>query len=446
MYSNCTNISKFFPFIFSAFVDKLECQDLEGYNNLPEEMRPNPCQKPQKVVKLTETCEEIRVLYIKLLESVVFQDYVKDQLRIFVQDIVNINRTLVMDPNPDVVLNALDFMKKISVHLKELLFYFNSTMARALYYPLTHRQSKLRIAALEALEKLMYISPFKKNIEIMEQMIGFRDPNLVPIKDFYEPSVKINYFALLSADSSSAVLKKFYEMITNWLLYVEDRFDHECRLLPYIITGLFLENHEDINLFTAEQMEEIGKCYEKDNEKDIREDFQYGVDAKWIDLCDVRSDTNINENGKASKFLYYPFPISGRPRLGSRYIMKKYLRRYIKSLCREFDSVEESIRKKCANLLFFAIVYCEDHITEFLDQTLLCYERELNKYSNYINSNNTAKVKQLTSKDIIDPINKSLKMIGRFCDYESVTKILYPTIEVRTFLIFLHFLIFIREI
>jgi len=27
-------------------------------------------------------------------------------------------------------------------------------------------------------------------------MVGFRDPNIVPIKEFYDPSTKINYFAM----------------------------------------------------------------------------------------------------------------------------------------------------------------------------------------------------------------------------------------------------------
>jgi len=84
LYSNCTNIAKFFPFIFSALVDKLECQDLEGYNNLPEEQRPNACQKPQKIIHTTETCEELRILYAKLLESIVFHEYDRDQIRLFV--------------------------------------------------------------------------------------------------------------------------------------------------------------------------------------------------------------------------------------------------------------------------------------------------------------------------------------------------------------------------
>jgi len=114
-----------------------------------------------------------------------------------------------MDPAPNVILAGLDLMTKISIQLKDLLFYFNSIMGRSLFLALTHRQSKVRVSALTALDKLMYLSPFKKNIEIMESLIGFRDPNLVPIKDFYEPSQKINYFALLSEDAALPVLRKF---------------------------------------------------------------------------------------------------------------------------------------------------------------------------------------------------------------------------------------------
>ncbi len=39
----------------------------------------------------------------------------------------------------------------------------------------------------------------------MEHLIGFRDPNLVPLRDFYEISTKLNYFAMLVADRSTVV-------------------------------------------------------------------------------------------------------------------------------------------------------------------------------------------------------------------------------------------------
>ena len=71
LFANCTNIVKFFPFIFSALVDKLDCNDLEGFGNLPEDIRPTPSQNPHKVIKVNEQIEEIRILYIKLLETII---------------------------------------------------------------------------------------------------------------------------------------------------------------------------------------------------------------------------------------------------------------------------------------------------------------------------------------------------------------------------------------
>ena len=111
LYTNCTNVSKFFPFIFSALTDKLECNDLEGYGNLPEDIRPTPSQNPHKIIKVTESVEEIRNLYIGILQSLVFNEnaYI-DDFRLFVNDIVNITRTLCLDPAPNVVINANSFV------------------------------------------------------------------------------------------------------------------------------------------------------------------------------------------------------------------------------------------------------------------------------------------------------------------------------------------------
>ena len=228
-------------------VDKLDCNDLEGVGNLPEDIRPTPSQNPHIIIKTTESIEEIRILYVKLLETLTINENSSlDDYRLFVQDIVNITRTLCMDPCVKVATTACEFVSSLAPHFgKDLLFYFNSILSRGLLYGLSHKQAKLRLAALNAIDKLMYCSPFKKNVEIMEQLMGFRDPHIVPIKDFYEPSTKFNYYAYLASDSNMVVLKRFYEVISSWMLDTEDRGEHEPRLIPYILTGLFDKN-EDI--------------------------------------------------------------------------------------------------------------------------------------------------------------------------------------------------------
>ena len=425
LYANCVNITKFLPFIFSALANKLQCDDLEGYGNMPEDIRPTPSQNPQKIIKVTESIEEIRILYLKLLEAITSHDNsTLDDFRLFVQDIVNITRTLCMDPAPNVVIVACNFCKNLSINFgKELLYYFNSILSRGILYALSHKQAKLRIAALEAIDKLMYCSPFKKNVEIMEQLIGFRDPNVVPIKDFYEPSTKFNYLAFLSADTNQAVLIKFYEVIFDWLLNTEDRIDHESRLIPYVLTGLFNKN-ENVANFVNNNFIKMGELHEKTNAKDYREQKEYGIDAPWIKYINKEKEYKIP----------YPYPIKERPNLGCRKIVLSYIRRYIKNLTREFEGIDNDIKYKVANLLLYSIIFSEDGIVEYLDGILLLFMKDFLKVSNnnidnlerniFVNKNAVSQIIEIN-----EVLIKSSEMIGLFCDFESFSKILYPTIK-----------------
>ena len=425
LYANCVNLTKFLPFIFSALANKLQCDDLEGYGNMPEDIRPTPSQNPQKVISVTENIEEIRILYLKLLETIIcHENAVKDDFRLFVQDIVNITRTLCMDPAPNVVVVACNFCKTLAINFgKDLLFYFNSILSRGILYALSHKQAKLRLAALEAMDKLMFCSPYKKNVEIMEQLIGFRDPNIVPIKDFYEPSTKFNYLAFLSSDSNQGVLLKYYEVIFDWLLNTEDRVDHESRLIPYVLTGLFNKNELVAN-FVLEKFIEMGELHEKINAKDYREQKEYGVDAPWLKY--INADKNFS--------IPYPFPIKNRPGLGCRKIVLSYIRRYIKNLTREFEGIDNEIKYKVANLLLYSIVYSEEGIVEYLDGILLLFMKDFLKTSNnnidnlerniFVNKNAIS-----LTIEINNILIKSAEMIGIFCDFDSFSKIIYPTIK-----------------
>ncbi len=73
-------------------------------------------------------------------------------------------------------------------------------LARGILLPLISKKSHVRIAAMEALGAILYCGIWKYNAFVFEILIGFRDPNSVPIKAFYEPMNNINYFATLSED------------------------------------------------------------------------------------------------------------------------------------------------------------------------------------------------------------------------------------------------------
>lgn len=70
-------------------------------------------------------------------------------------------------------------------------------------------------------------------------MSGMRDPHIVPIKEFYEPSSAISYFACFVADRSIQVRECFYKTMGDLLLRLPDRIEMEPRIFPYLISGLF---------------------------------------------------------------------------------------------------------------------------------------------------------------------------------------------------------------
>lgn len=69
-------------------------------------------------------------------------------------------------------------------------------MGRALFTAFVHKHAKVRIAGLRALFDVLMTGIWKNSVFVFEAIVGFRDPNIVPIKEFYDPSTKINYFAM----------------------------------------------------------------------------------------------------------------------------------------------------------------------------------------------------------------------------------------------------------
>ena len=76
-------------------------------------------------------------------------------------------------------------------------------MGRALFTAMVHKHAKVRIAGLKALYDVMVCGQWKTSVEVLQHMVGFRDPNIVPIKEFYDPGARVNYFAMFVMDRST---------------------------------------------------------------------------------------------------------------------------------------------------------------------------------------------------------------------------------------------------
>lgn len=71
----------------------------------------------------------------------------------------------------------------------------------------------------------MYVNPFKTPTLVMEILVGYRDPHLVPIKSFYQQEINFNYLSLL-INSGDKVKMEFIITIEEWMIKLKDREDH----------------------------------------------------------------------------------------------------------------------------------------------------------------------------------------------------------------------------
>lgn len=111
---------------------------------------------------------------------------------------------------------------------------------------------------------VLYCGVWKHNAFVMEILIGFKDPNTVGIKEFYEYTTRLNYFAILINDNNASVREAFLKAIGDWVSKLPDKYDHHTRLAPYfllifsyILTGLF-DPYPTIGTIAYETIEECG--------------------------------------------------------------------------------------------------------------------------------------------------------------------------------------------
>ena len=105
---------------------------------------------------------------------------------------------------------------------------------------LAHRSSRVRIAAIAAVDRcLMRTNPWKDTYPVI-QLMGALERNEIPVSDFFDPnSIRINYFSKLTFDSNVSVRRVWFKQLVNWVTTLADKEDVDIHLCPYLLTGLF---------------------------------------------------------------------------------------------------------------------------------------------------------------------------------------------------------------
>eukprot|EP00281_Chroomonas_sp_CCMP1168_P023161 CAMPEP_0206235724 /NCGR_PEP_ID=MMETSP0047_2-20121206/13312_1 /ASSEMBLY_ACC=CAM_ASM_000192 /TAXON_ID=195065 /ORGANISM="Chroomonas mesostigmatica_cf, Strain CCMP1168" /LENGTH=582 /DNA_ID=CAMNT_0053659967 /DNA_START=18 /DNA_END=1763 /DNA_ORIENTATION=- len=242
-------------------------------------------------------------------------------------------------------------------------------MVCALKPSLKHKIGKVRVAAVEALTQLLLVG--EKNLEVIEDLVSWQAPNVIPVWHFFnggvweegqlvkpdQREVQRNYLAVLAGDKSPAVRGAFLRMMAEWMGRLFDRWDHESRLIPYLLNGLT----DEVPAIRAEAhscMERLGAVHEdeKDNndrdKQELRDFREYGH----------KSPAELHSAERWASRPQEP-PFTQRPRLGARMVVRNNFKRLVPTLVRELLSWQADTRRMSGQLLYYLTLYTEHWVT-----------------------------------------------------------------------------------
>ena len=364
-------------YVFPALVTRLGSQDIDGTAHLPAVARPAPEQRPQEMSDPVEKCEEVRMVLLNLVTSLIDRMSGKPTLQAsWLDETVGVLRALAMDPFHAVKTSACSLIEAFCGNHEQLLLHFSEPLARSVSSCLVHSHAKVRISGLRALTACLRCSSCKYTFDIISRLCAWQDPNLVPVKAFYEPLPQINYMSLLTFDRHPAVRMFWFETLTHWLVSLPDRFDFEQHIAPHLLTGLFDED-ESIRCRVYQILHfKLGACIEVEKEAELRETRQSGIDLPWtyngqahyeMDLVTAcahqQSHREYEWYSLNCPTLSSPIP---RPSLGLRYWSKSIARKFILALFDKTTDFRDCTAVNAARLLLVTVSLIEDSVTEWL--------------------------------------------------------------------------------
>ena len=192
-------------------------------------------------VEVVEHSEELRLLSCQMLRTLLvrLQSFqATSALHPYFEDVVVFTQAQLKDQYSEINISACIIVEWLATepNFEIGMKYYAVALVRVLLPLLRHKLSKVRVQALRALHKCLIVPDRAKRkasgSEAIQDLVGFREENVLPIAAFYQPEVQINYLAELSTDSSVSVREQLASMLISLLTEIEDRFDHQTRLLP----------------------------------------------------------------------------------------------------------------------------------------------------------------------------------------------------------------------
>ncbi len=314
------------------------------------------------LITVVEPAEEIRLLTCQTLVRLINRAIelgAASILHPYFEDIIMFLQTHLRDPFPEVKIRACSGLEIVAIipEFELGMKYYSTALVRALLPVLRHKHAKVRLSAVNALHRCFTVPDRAKRkaagSDAIPDLVGFREENILQISSFYKPDIQVNYLAELVSDSSVSVREQLALMLTSLLTEIGDRYDHQTRLLPYVL-DLVVDDVESVSTLAYKCLQICGKQYEEEHYQEILEKKQYGVDG----------DERIN----LSKPLPKPFP--ERPNLGIRLFVRGNTKRFLNALLSELTNWMGSTRVKSSRLLRILVILCEEHLTMEINSLL----------------------------------------------------------------------------
>lgn len=361
-----------------------------------------------------EPSEELRLELCRtfscLLRGLLVRDAVMILDAYFPEMIYSLQASL-KDPFPNVKVEACRILVQLlRVSNWELgAKFFATGIARSVLPNCRHRNTKVVISAMDLLEASVCVPDRAKvkgaGTSAISDLVGFREENVLPIAAFYDPkySVSVNTLAELASHKNPRVRLRCCKMLSSLLVLLPDRYDHQQRLLPYVLSFIN-DNSVDVQEAALGCIENCGSQYECEHPGDVIERRQLGVDGE----ATIDYDIGL------------PNPFTHRPSLGARLYVRSNTGRFFLAILGELSNWREQTRKRSAELLLTLIVYCEERLTKDFQHTL-------NSIAKVVEMERTSQ-REHDHLKILDTICEILQLASKYVDPLAYLPLMLPRI------------------
>ena len=318
---------------------------------------------------------------LQILQQVV--DLSGNAIAAYTAEVLIILRSSFRDPFHDANTLGCACIQTVAARLGRRLQPASKELTAAVLPLTTHRRKAVRCAAIRAVRELVFVGAH----EMVLEMVAWRDPNLVAIKSFYEPDpkvlctpslcrdqisrvhamrvlklwpVQVNFCGKLSTDSAHSVRAEFVDMLGAWLCKLDERIDHQGRLLPYLVSAL-CDLHPAVQQRALRHIEAVGELYEQDHADELKDILCYlpntAHNVGWRDCDDAWGVAPAD---------VLPAVFAARPRVGARRVIAANFGHIAHAVAAELNSWSDEHRLRAAKLLAVYLVFVEDWVLQHL--------------------------------------------------------------------------------